>query len=716
MASGGNPFYLGELIASAIADRVEPTAAGAERVAELSPESVSRAVLTRLGRLPAPARELAEAVAVLGDDTPLRHAAEVAGGTLADYVDAADRLIEADVFAPRAPISFAHPIVAAAVHADIAPTRKAQAHLHAAEILYRDGAAAEAVASHLLNASHSGEEWVRRVLRSAAERAHSRGAPRAALRYLRRALDEGPGVQERGDLLALAGLAEAEAGEGAGTETLAEAVTLIEAPHRRARALFDLAFVLTHAGRYPHAARTAERARRELGDADPALASKLDALAAISGTYVDLTDPDATARRVEASLASPGLEESAAGRAVLGNASIALAFAGASADTLHSLAERALHRGRPVEDPFDMMAFPLASFGILLAGDPDAAERASTAAVEMARRRGSILELGAAIHVRSLARYQAGRVVETLADAESSVEAGRWGWGATLPMAHAQLVLALLERGEVERAEAALELPGGEERWAVNISFGIYLVARAAVRRAQGRTEEALGQLRVAGQLGTLVNARHAALLPWRPPAVEILLGRGDREEAQRLAGEDVEEARAFGAPGPLGAALRVRGLTVSPTEGVELLRESERVLAGSPARLEHARTVVELGAALRRGGEIREARKVLRLGLDAAHRCGSTVLVDRALDELRVAGARPRRPAVTGVAALTPAERRVAELAGQSLSNREVAQRLFVTRRTVEMHLTAVYSKLGIDSRTDLPSALGADSDDGDG
>ncbi|MGH2846249.1 MAG: hypothetical protein ACRDL0_09610, partial [Thermoleophilaceae bacterium] len=417
--------------------------------AGLTPESVSRAVLTRLGRLPAPARELAEAVAVLGDEVPLRYAAEVAGGELADHVAAADRLVEANVLALPEPISFAHPIVGSAVYADTPPARRAQAHLRAAELLHRDGAAVEAVAAHLLSASRSGAEWVRRALRGAAERAHARGVPRAASRYLRRALDEGPGAQERGELLALAGLAEAEAGETTGTETLAEAVTLIEEPRRRAQALFDLAFVLTHGGRYPHAAEAAQRGRRELGDADVALAAQLDALLAISKTYVDLTDAEATARHVEASLAPAGLEAAAAGRAVLGNASIALAFAGAPAGEIRELAGRALRRGEPADDAFDMMAFPLACFGMVLAGELEAAERASAAAVEAARRRGSILELGAAVHVRSMARYRAGRVVEALADAESAVEAGRWGWGATLPMAHAQLVFALLERGEL---------------------------------------------------------------------------------------------------------------------------------------------------------------------------------------------------------------------------------------------------------------------------
>jgi DNA-binding CsgD family transcriptional regulator len=96
-----------------------------------------------------------------------------------------------------------------------------------------------------------------------------------------------------------------------------------------------------------------------------------------------------------------------------------------------------------------------------------------------------------------------------------------------------------------------------------------------------------------------------------------------------------------------------------------------------------------------------------LRDGMDAAHRCGATALVDFAREELRLAGARPTRIALTGRDALTPAERRVAALACDGMRNKEIAQALFVTQRTVEMHLSNAYRKLGVSSREELPSAL---------
>jgi DNA-binding CsgD family transcriptional regulator len=122
---------------------------------------------------------------------------------------------------------------------------------------------------------------------------------------------------------------------------------------------------------------------------------------------------------------------------------------------------------------------------------------------------------------------------------------------------------------------------------------------------------------------------------------------------------------------------------------------------------LEHARALADLGAALRRAGCRAEAREPLRAGLDLAHRQGAWALAERARTELVASGARPRRVLLSGVDALTPSERRVADMAAAGRTNREIAQALFVTARTVEGHLTHVFQKLGLESRAELPRAL---------
>ena len=144
------------------------------------------------------------------------------------------------------------------------------------------------------------------------------------------------------------------------------------------------------------------------------------------------------------------------------------------------------------------------------------------------------------------------------------------------------------------------------------------------------------------------------------------------------------------------------------------MLREAVATLEGSEARLDHAHALVDLGAALRRAGKRTEARERLAEGLELADRCGATALVDMAEAELRAAGARPRRRALSGVASLTPSELRVAEMAAEGMMNKEIAQALFVTLRTVEMHLSNAYGKLEISSRDQLPEVLGAVSGQG--
>jgi DNA-binding CsgD family transcriptional regulator len=198
------------------------------------------------------------------------------------------------------------------------------------------------------------------------------------------------------------------------------------------------------------------------------------------------------------------------------------------------------------------------------------------------------------------------------------------------------------------------------------------------------------------------------AIVPWRSLAATAHHQLGAAGEARRLAAEDVDLARQFGAPRALGVALRVQGVVEGGARGLERLQEAAAVLAGSPARLEHARALADLGAALRRAGRPEaEAGEALRRGLELAERCGATILADRLSEELTAAGLRPPRRSRRSPVALTPGEARVAQLAAGGLTNKAVAQQLFVSVRAVEFHLGNVYTKLGISSRRQLAGAL---------
>jgi DNA-binding NarL/FixJ family response regulator len=191
--------------------------------------------------------------------------------------------------------------------------------------------------------------------------------------------------------------------------------------------------------------------------------------------------------------------------------------------------------------------------------------------------------------------------------------------------------------------------------------------------------------------------------------AALALLQLGERERARELADRELAGARAFGAARALGIALRVAGLTRDPDQAaVPLLEESVVVLRDSPAQLERAHSLCELGAARRRSGRRVDCREPLSEALDLAARCGARALAARAREELKAAGARPRSDWRTGVEALTPSELRVARLAAEGRTNREIAQALYVTLKTVEGHLARAYGKLGISNRGELARGLG--------
>jgi DNA-binding CsgD family transcriptional regulator len=196
---------------------------------------------------------------------------------------------------------------------------------------------------------------------------------------------------------------------------------------------------------------------------------------------------------------------------------------------------------------------------------------------------------------------------------------------------------------------------------------------------------------------------------PWRSSAALAAWQLGRIEQARSLAEVEVQQARAAKGARALGIALRTGGLV---GEDPQLLQESVAVLEGSPARLELARSLMFAGIAERRAGRKPQARATLSRALELATDCDAPPLVERTLTELRAAGGRPRRRPHTGMAALTPSERQTAELAAAGRTTKQIAAILFLSPKTVEGHLTSVFRKLGISSRSELGSRLAQQED----
>jgi DNA-binding NarL/FixJ family response regulator len=203
-------------------------------------------------------------------------------------------------------------------------------------------------------------------------------------------------------------------------------------------------------------------------------------------------------------------------------------------------------------------------------------------------------------------------------------------------------------------------------------------------------------------------RTRNPAWAPWRSFKAQALALLGRRDEAVALAREEVELARAWGAPSALGRSLRVLGELLGQ-EGMAELEEAVALLEASPQRIERARALAALGAEVRRARRPTDAREPLRRALELAEVSGAKALAEHARSELYATGARPRSTALDGVESLTDRELRVATLAAEGQTNRDIAQTLYVTPKTVEVHLSNAYRKLNIASRRELPTALTA-------
>ena len=491
------------------------------------------------------------------------------------------------------------------------------------------------------------------------------------------------------------------AGNPRAVERFESALSRLDDPARRAEVRLALGRTLHARGGHAEAAETFERGLDELGDATTETSLRMEA------GYVAAAREDMSLRPLASARLRRIMSRSNGGgtpgeRVLLAHVAYERALRGDPAGEVAEQARRALGGGALLAaETADESAPHLAAMALAWARDLDAAGSAATAAIEDARSRGSVLAHATACRVRALAAFLGGRIGDALADAQAALDGLPGGDEPVVPRARALLGRALIERGELAAARDALALPRGDEAWSDRVAFGAVLEARGWLAMAEGDADEALATFIDCGRRQAAARAPNPAVRAWRSGAALAASQLEDAERAFSLAAEEVELARAFGAPGPLAAAQRCAGLVVGGEEGLRLLREAAETLRGSPERLEEAHALTDLGSALRRAGKRSEAQDVLRRALDLAHRCGSVAAGERARSELTAAGARPRRAALTGFDALTASERRVAELAVDGLTNREI-----VTIKTVEWHLGNTYGKLGIGSRHELKAA----------
>jgi DNA-binding CsgD family transcriptional regulator len=489
-------------------------------------------------------------------------------------------------------------------------------------------------------------------------------------------------------------------------------------PERRATLAGELGNLLHARGAFAEAAATYERALAEIGPGTSPLHLSLEAgrTAAVLWTR---TPPQEIRPRVERLDPPVDAPVTRAERALVASLAAMAMLAGDDREGAIAAAKRAWGDGAMLaEGGVDEPAI----WGVTaaLAGSEawDELDIVLDAITDAARRAGAVLTHATAGYLRAYRWMCIGAIGDALAEVDRTLDARRHGWGAFVPTALWVRVRCLLDLGEIDAAAATVDVPPeAEASFAGSPQALAMLDARARVLLARNDARAALATWREAGSIAVAMGVFNPAFVPWRAGAAlaAARLGRGD--EARALAEESVALARRHGSPRAIGLALTARGTIERPRPAVPWLEEAVVVLEGSPARLDLARALVQLGTVLRVAGRRVDAREPLRRGLDLADRCGGTVLATRAREELVAAGGRPRRTRLWGAEALTPSERRVAELVASGKTNREVAEALFVTKKAVEFHLGNVYRKLGVRGRDQLAGALreGEKDDKGD-
>lgn len=697
-ATGGNPLLVRELVRSLAAGDAAPTPAA---LRETVPASVGRLVRRRLARLDPAAAVVAGALAALGDhrDVPLLVAVS---GLDTAAVRAALRVLRDAELVDGEPPAFVHPLVRQAV-ADALPERDR-------DRIHRRAPSCCATAAPTTRSSCTCSRrrrwaipWVVPFLRAAGLRALADGAPDAAVRRLQRALEEHGEQGPQADALRLElGLAAMAAGDPIAVEQLARAAhgddPLVAL--RATETQIPLGAYSDEDTLEQMLARM-QRGIEQHGAGDPVLSDRLRGRV-LDGMITQTRLSDERARMLAEPVAEPGPN-------LLAHLAWEAACGDASAEEIMrlsrgALAQRPFTRLQGVEQPTAIWAV----MALTVADGAQEAEAALDDAEATLRRQTSLFGRAFTSLMRAEWLLAFGSATLAEATARESVEPmEQTGNVSSAASSRSALASALVLRGELDAAEAALAPLGDDERFEREWGGGSVWASRAELRLAQGRPREAIEQLRRVEALCARYGWRRFARGTHVADLARALAMAGELEEARALAEAEAADARRRGVVRLEAVALVALGLALEGDAGLEALHAAVELAGRGGPVLVQASAALELGAALRRANRRVDARERLSAARDLAHRVDARLLLDRATEELTIAGGRPRRIALSGADALTPSERRVAEQAARGLSNREIAETLFVTRKTVESQLGASYSKLGIRSRSQLAEAL---------
>ena len=691
--SGGVPFFVNELISDTSG----------------TPEAVVGSITGRLSRLNPTATSTARAVCLLGAQASVGLVAALTGHPLASVADDISTLVTAQILtAQGGHLRATHPLISAAVLAPMTAHESSELHHRAAQVLTGRGAARSVIATHLLHTLPGTDDAVRQRLREQGEQSLAQGELEAASDFLARALAEGPVTSDDVDLMS------ATARALAGQRLLDDAL-----------AMWDRATELAADD------STRDQLRAEAGDALMVAGRHLDA----QDTFGTRQDPDSGRQRLFARmvlagllngvsldylraqvsdvLAAPPLGRTQEERLSLAAASVVLTFECQDGDRARDLAIRAIGNGAMLQDESAEGTMLYLATSVLhwmsAFGEGDAI---LTSAIDDATARNASMTLATASLCRGNIRMHMGMISEALVDLEAALAQRTHGWNAFMAPLLAALVECRIARGELDRvADHRDELEELTHAPGLTGAFATYALADLAAAHAEHEQAAHLY-----AQVGRLVDGRmdNPAILPWRAGEALSRIRIGQPSEAVNLARENADRARAFGGPYAIAQALRTLAAVDATGDRVGMLREALAALQQTQAPRLEAQVGTDLAGMLlltQGMGDTREPVVLLRRAESYAAFQELRPLSDRVHRILERIGEPVKRSTTENLTSLTASERRVADLAASGLSNRQIAQQLFVTVKAVEWHLSNVYRKLGIRSRTRLPGLLNVPS-----
>lgn len=693
-ASGGVPFFVRELISE------DPGS---------TPESVVGSIAGRLSRLSRTATDTARAVCVLGTQATVGTVAELNGAGIDKVADDISALVNAQILSlDTGHLGPRHPLIAQAVLANLSASEEADLHRRTAQLLAHRGAPRAVIANHLLQTTPADDADVRARLAEQGQHALAGGSAEMAVRYLERAVGEGAVTSD--DIPLLSSLARAHASLGEIDQAMVSwelAESLTDDPDVHAELRAESGDALVMAGRHREA-QAAFGSLAEVDDPESPAQQRLVARMVMAGMLTGMPVHQMR-QQVDRVLAQPPHVDTYEDRLSLAAEAVLMVFEGRDADTARELALRAAGDGALLADETsEGTATYMCSGALTWSSAFDHSQAMLTGAVEDAQGRGSSMAFATASSCRGHARMRMGLVTEAILDFEAALEQRSQGWNAYLAMVLGGLVECRIARGELDHALTfSAELEGLAHTADMT---GAYATA------ALGDLAEAHGDHERAAQLyaevGRLVADRmdNPAILAWRSGRALALIRLGQGREAAELARENTVRARAFGAPYALAQALRTQAAVDPTVDRVGLLREALGVLEQTRALRLEAQIATDLAGMLVLLNGDQDTDEVVRLLRKAeAHAAFQELrpLSDRVQRLLERIGEPVHRSSSDAINLLTVSERRVADLAASGMSNRQIAQQLFVTVKAVEWHLSNVYRKLGIRSRTRLPAVL---------